>query len=113
MGHCTRGCLVDTCTGQHNMQEDTSSPLTVILDWGTDLIDVCKIQGLIAISKNPGTNLADFWKFKDEVEVVLYSIRFKLYNVLVILHVIKKVINFVWKKDIMSYLLRQNPYLMF
>jgi len=52
----TRGCLVDTCTGQHNMQEDTSSPLTELLDGGTILMDVCQIQGL---NRN-------FTKFKDE-----------------------------------------------
>jgi len=33
-------------SGQHNMQEDTSSPLTELLDGGTILMDVCKIQGL-------------------------------------------------------------------
>jgi len=43
---CTRGCLVDTCTRQHSMQEDTSSPLTELLDGGTILMDACKIQGL-------------------------------------------------------------------
>jgi len=43
---CTRGCLVDTCIGQHNMQEDTSSSLIDLLNGGTILMDVCKIQVL-------------------------------------------------------------------
>ena len=56
ISHCTRGYLVDTCTGQHNMQEDTSSPPTELLDGGTILMDVCKIQGLNRY----------FAKFRDE-----------------------------------------------
>ena len=39
------------------MQEATSSLLTALLDGGTDLMDVCKIQGLIWY----------FEKFRDEI----------------------------------------------
>jgi len=53
---CTRGCIVDMCTGQHNMQEDTSSLLTELLDGEIILMDVCKIQGLNR----------HFAKFRDE-----------------------------------------------
>ena len=46
-GPYTSGWRDDTCTTHHNMQEDTSSPLTEILDGETKLMDVWQIQWLI------------------------------------------------------------------
>lgn len=43
------------------MQGDMSSPLMVLLDGGTDLMDVCKIQGLNRY----------FDKFRDEFDGLL------------------------------------------
>jgi len=53
------------------MQEDTSSPLTELLDGGTIFMDICKIQGLNRYFAKFRDNLADWWKFKDEFEVLL------------------------------------------